>query len=299
MAHLIRLSWLLLGMTLASTTRADCLTLYQQAKTADLPTLEALYRHAEAATDCDDIFRTKLGERVGKAHLRQLHAQLQQNPKMDAIPKLNHILSFGRLWQALAMRGDAYHDQRDDYRATLDYQEALEIIADPDITPKPPAPQIIGKIFKKAERSRLLADRYPPAPVNRSTGKPGGLAALGTRGFIHEKVAIPITFNYDSTTFDAKGQAAANDLLDYLTQQGQHDITLIGHTDSRGADAYNLALSRRRAEAVKQLLVARGYSGTIRTDGRGESEPLAVDDPGQYSAEERHRLNRRVELRRH
>lgn len=295
MRWLFPLSLALVG----GSVQADCPAIYQRAKNADLATLEILYQEAQTTTDCDDAFRAKLGERVGKAHLRQIQDQLQRDPSAKVAESLDQTLSYARLWQALAMRGDVHHDQKDFYRATLDYQEALDLIADRDVTPDPPAPAVIGAIFKKAERSRLLADRYPPTPTRRSTGEPGGLAAVGIRGFGVEEVALPVTFHYDSTEFDTKGQAAVTDLLDFLSRKGSQDIILIGHTDVRGTDAYNLALSQRRAEAVKQFLVSKNYSGAIHTEGRGKREPMTVDDPKAYSQDELYQLNRRVELRRH
>lgn len=289
---------LTLSLLLSQAVWADCQVIHRQAGKADLGTLEALYQKAQRTPDCDDAFRAKLGQRVSKAYLRQIQKQLQHDPNADIAESLNHALSYARTWQALAMRGDLYHDQRDYYRAALDYQEALEIIADRDATPEPPAPALIGQIFKKAERSRILAERYPPTPSNRSTGAPEGLAAIGIRGFKPEKVALPITFEFDAITFDAKGQVAAADLLDFLSRQGQPNITLIGHTDKRGEDAYNLILSQRRAKAVKHFLLAQHYAGAIQTEGRGESEPMELDDSHNYEQEEVCRLNRRVELRR-
>ena len=293
----MQLLWGLPSMALVSPVWADCQAIYQRAQNADLATLETLYQEAKTAPDCDDAFRVKLGQRVSNELVRQIQARLQQDPKTNVAESLDRALSYARPWQALAMRGDLRHDRRDYYRAALDYQEALEIIADPKATPNPPDPAQIGGLFKKAERSRLLADRYPPT-TSRSTGEPVGLAATSIRGFVPEWVALPITFEYDSTAFDAKSQAAAADLLDFLTRQGQQEITLIGHTDPRGDDAYNLALSQRRAEAVKQFLQTRSYAGTIHTEGRGKSEPLTVDDPQAYSQDELYQLQRRVELRR-
>lgn len=294
----MRLLLLLLGLIFAGPARTDCQAIYQRAKDADPATLETLYQEARTTPDCDDAFRAKLGQRVGNAYLRQIQDRLRQDPNADVTESLDRALDYARSWQGLAMRGDLRHDRRDYYRAALDYQEALEIIANRNATPDPPAPALIGVVYKKAEHSRLLADRYPPTPTSRSTGEPAGLAATRIRGFVPERVALPITFEYDSTNFDAKGQAAAADLLDFLSRQGQQDITLIGHTDPRGDDAYNLALSRRRAEAVKRFLLTQNYLGAIHTEGRGESEPMALDDPQAYSEEERYRLDRRVELRR-
>ncbi len=290
---------LLSGLLLTQLAQADCQAIHQQANAATDPaTLATLYEQAKTAPDCNDLFRSRLGAKVAGAYLQQIRTRLQQNPATDALPDVNSALQYARLWQALAMRGDLYHDSQDYYRAAMDYQEALEVIADREATPEAPAPALIGQIFKKAERSRLLADRYPPTPTNRSTGKPGGLAAIGIRGFIPEQEALPITFNTDSTEFDSKGQDAAASLAEVLSRQHLQQIRLIGHTDPRGEEADNLELSRRRAEAVKRFLLAKGYTGAIQTEGRGEREPLALDDPGQYTEDQRNQLHRRVELKR-
>jgi outer membrane protein OmpA-like peptidoglycan-associated protein len=66
-----------------------------------------------------------------------------------------------------------------------------------------------------------------------------------------------------------------------------------GHTDSRGADDYNMRLSRRRAEAVRDFLVAQGVPGSrLQAVGLGEAMPIASNDTPEGRAN-----NRRVEVR--
>jgi OOP family OmpA-OmpF porin len=66
---------------------------------------------------------------------------------------------------------------------------------------------------------------------------------------------------------------------------------VVGHTDTSGSNAYNDKLSVRRAEAVRDALVANGVqSGAISLEGRGESDPLVSTADGV--PEER---NRRVQ----
>ena len=70
-------------------------------------------------------------------------------------------------------------------------------------------------------------------------------------------------------------------------------IAIIGHTDGLGDDDYNLALSQRRAEAVKSYLVSTYNVDPSRlvTVGRGESELLDAANPESP-------INRRVEFHR-
>lgn len=77
-----------------------------------------------------------------------------------------------------------------------------------------------------------------------------------------------------------------------IQQHPGTQITVIGHTDSTGSDAYNQRLSERRAEAVRDQLVARGVAaGQLSTVGRGPLEPRADNATPEGRA-----ANRRVEM---
>ena len=65
-----------------------------------------------------------------------------------------------------------------------------------------------------------------------------------------------------------------------------------GHTDSRGSDAYNLTLSQKRAESVRNYLISRGVSpDRMEPRGFGESQPIADNRTEQGRSQ-----NRRVEF---
>ncbi len=101
---------------------------------------------------------------------------------------------------------------------------------------------------------------------------------------------LPLTFSIPNLEFlfdqDILTEPSRDSLTfayDIIRQYPEAVIELVGHTDSRGGDAYNMDLSQRRALAVKNYLVERGI-GTerIRTDGRGLREPISenVTDEG-------------------
>jgi outer membrane protein OmpA-like peptidoglycan-associated protein len=81
-------------------------------------------------------------------------------------------------------------------------------------------------------------------------------------------------------------------LATFLRENPERMVAIEGHTDSVGGDSYNLALSEKRAEAVRNALLSRGIAGTrVTAKGMGESAPVASND----TAAGRQR-NRRVEI---
>ena len=90
---------------------------------------------------------------------------------------------------------------------------------------------------------------------------------------------------------DQDRQVIAQAAQDYR-QGGTPQITVTGHTDTSGSAAYNLELSKRRAESVAQALESEGVPATsITTVGRGEEGLLVPTADGV-----REPLNRRVEI---
>ena len=73
-----------------------------------------------------------------------------------------------------------------------------------------------------------------------------------------------------------------------------HDyLEILAFTDSRGSDKYNLSLSKRRAKALRNFLIAQGVdSKKIKALGLGEKNPIADNATSQGQS-----INRRGELR--
>ena len=98
-------------------------------------------------------------------------------------------------------------------------------------------------------------------------------------------------FGSGSANLTAPAQASLRALAGQL-RGGNGSVSIEGHTDSQGADAANLALSQRRAEAVRRTLEDAGLpSARLSAGGRGETDPVADNE----SADGRAR-NRRVEI---
>jgi outer membrane protein OmpA-like peptidoglycan-associated protein len=87
-------------------------------------------------------------------------------------------------------------------------------------------------------------------------------------------------------------QTRLDDVAGALMGAKERSVLVEGHTDSRGARNANLALSRRRAEAVRSYLVSRGYPGEkIEARGIGQERPVAENVTAEGRAN-----NRRVEI---
>lgn len=100
-------------------------------------------------------------------------------------------------------------------------------------------------------------------------------------------------FDVDSAALRPTFQTQLDEIATTLNTYPETYIDVYGHTDSDGSDAYNLDLSRRRAQSVSSYLQSRGVNGArIATQGFGESTPIATN----ATAEGKQR-NRRVEIR--
>ena len=101
-----------------------------------------------------------------------------------------------------------------------------------------------------------------------------------------------IYFDYDSSTVLSQFEEIIQAHAGFLQANPDVTTTLEGHADERGSREYNLALSERRANAVKKQLVVLGASpNQVKTVSYGEERPA---DPGHD--EQAWALNRRVEF---
>lgn len=106
-------------------------------------------------------------------------------------------------------------------------------------------------------------------------------------------VSYGIYFDISKDVVKPESHGTLKGIAQVLTENPDVKIQIVGHTDSDGADAANLDLSKRRAASVKNELVKTfGIdAGRIETDGKGETIPVAANDTPANKA-----LNRRVEF---
>jgi outer membrane protein OmpA-like peptidoglycan-associated protein len=103
-----------------------------------------------------------------------------------------------------------------------------------------------------------------------------------------------LTFRFNSAELTDEDLKALETIVETLRRLNWTSGVIEGHTDSVGGDAYNQALSERRATTVRQYLISKGIGDDrMRVVGFGESQPAADNATAEGRAE-----NRRVVLRR-
>ena len=102
-----------------------------------------------------------------------------------------------------------------------------------------------------------------------------------------------LNFDFDKSVVKPQYFELLRNVKDYV-EQNDFKLTIIGHTDSKGTDAYNMALGMRRAIAVRDKLLEFGLdpSRILGVESRGESEPIATNDTEEGRFE-----NRRIEFK--
>ena len=103
-----------------------------------------------------------------------------------------------------------------------------------------------------------------------------------------------INFDVDSDVIKDESKPTLDKIASIMKLRPRWKMTVEGHTDSTGGEAYNLELSKRRAQSVVSYLVLRGIDASRLTAvGLGMSQPVASNDTPLGQSQ-----NRRVELKR-
>jgi outer membrane protein OmpA-like peptidoglycan-associated protein len=136
------------------------------------------------------------------------------------------------------------------------------------------------------------AEKSPSDPQEMDRSRIDSLFADSLSALPQEPVSFLLYFLHDSRELTAESKSSLRKVLDVLEKREFYEISIIGHTDTTGADEYNMRLSSLRAEAVRDALLSHGIrSGQIELRYHGKRDPLIPT--GNNVREPR---NRRVEV---
>lgn len=156
----------------------------------------------------------------------------------------------------------------------------------PAVVAPPPAPKPEPAV-KAPDKAAEEAERLRAQELERQRERER-LYKAAVDKFVNENVH----FEFDSSVLRPEYQSLLAQKADFLRANAAVTVTIEGHCDDRGTDAYNMALGERRAEAVKAYLVNLGIlENRLTTISYGEEQPI---DPGRNEAA--YAKNRRAHL---
>jgi outer membrane protein OmpA-like peptidoglycan-associated protein len=237
----------------------------QQENPAQLHTAENSLKVAEQTFEDEgdaDITRDRAYVAMRKAQIAEVQARVSQNEKRLA--ELEQNMTAAQARELAKLRGD--------YKASQQELAAAEAAR------------------KQAEAARKEAEE-------RAERAAADLARIATvkqesRGMVIT-LSGGVLFTSGKAELLPSAQAKLSEVANALTQQNPDaSIVVEGHTDAQGNEAFNLDLSTRRAQAVRDYLASHGVApDRIRAEGLGFSRPVADNKTAEGRAN-----NRRVEI---
>ncbi|WGF87146.1 OmpA family protein [Marinivivus vitaminiproducens] len=137
-------------------------------------------------------------------------------------------------------------------------------------------------VIQKTDAAVTHKDSYPcppePAPVVER---------------VTQSISADVLFDFDRSDIKPEFRPTLDQVAQDLIEDRGTDVVVVGHTDSTGPEAYNQALSERRATSVADYLLGAGVpqASVVRVYGLGETQPVASNDTREGRAQ-----NRRVDI---
>jgi outer membrane protein OmpA-like peptidoglycan-associated protein len=129
-------------------------------------------------------------------------------------------------------------------------------------------------------------------------GQVEDLAIKETKTEVRIELSGDILFDFDKATLRPAATPVLERVAEVIRKYGKPMVRIEGHTDSKGSHDYNVKLSQRRADSVKDWLVKNGaIGGALVTKGFAETQPVAPNqNPDGSDNPEGRQKNRRVEI---
>lgn len=174
-----------------------------------------------------------------------------------------YFMQHGERMQALAW-----------YEQAMLRQNAPGVAATPDELTALRSTTAAAKLLANDDQQGLKPIDFVPS-TRGPDGRLGGIYAVPRDAEV-VAVPLPINFYYDETRFTTLGEKALEEFVQAAREQRVHVMRLVGHADQHGSDAYNMTLSKRRVETVRDALRQRGITARIEIAWKGKREPIDV-----------------------
>lgn len=197
---------------------------------------------------------------------------------------------------------DGFLDGQVDYRVSAGLEFALR-------KPRPPeVREVVREVIREVVREVPVVKEVQVAAAaanpdldgdgivneaDKCPNTPKGAKVDATGCVIEQTLTMrDVTFETNAARLTLNGRRILDTVVAFLKAEPTVHALIEGHTDSRGTDVYNLKLSKARAVAVRDYLVAQGIaSARLESAGYGESRPVASND-----TDSGREMNRRVEF---
>lgn len=191
------------------------------------------------------------------------------------------------------------HDQQREANAKQAYEDAQGDIIEDQGEDLGATRTALAASQRKGERTseQLATEQAARAAADKRAAD--AQAALAKLAAVKEEprgtvitLSGSVLFASNRSTLLPAARSRLEQVADVLLTYSERTIIIEGHTDSQGSESQNLALSQRRADAVRDGLVQRGYQADlIQSRGMGEGQPVASNGSAEGRAN-----NRRVEI---
>lgn len=161
-----------------------------------------------------------------------------------------------------------------------------------DVPKGVPAGVIMNQLYFEVSHTNYTEEQYAiyVSNIKVATGKPDTRHKLVEEGKFS---TTGILFDFQSAVIKPESYAVVKDIAGVLKDNASIRVKVIGHTSSDGDDNANMELSKKRAAAVKDLLISEfGLDASrFESEGKGETQPVADNKTKEGKV-----LNRRVEF---
>lgn len=182
-----------------------------------------------------------------------------------------------------------------DYIAMVGFQYSFGGSRTPAPPPPPPPPP------PPAETAPAPAPAAIPAPppdsdhdgvpdnIDKCPDTPAGVQVDAVGCPLKGSITLEgVNFEYNSAALTAASRRPLDEIADGMKKHPRLKVEIQGHTDSTGSPAYNLKLSQRRADSVRDYLLSQGVpENQLQTKGYGQAQPVATNKTAEGRAKNR------------